>query len=111
MELHIHHSLLMFQVLYITSPVAMTQDGLVTNILYLYTGPLPSLGEGDEKGKVMGIFRSLGALSRATGPFVACVGEPTGGLNISCDTVTSTFARFACFSCCSLTVSASATAP
>jgi len=31
-------------------------------------------GEGDEKGKVMGIFRSLGALSRAIGPTVACAG-------------------------------------
>jgi len=29
------------------------------------------LGDEDEKGKVMGIFRSLGALSRALGPFVA----------------------------------------
>ena len=33
-----------------------------------------TLGEGDEKGKVMGIFRSLGALSRALGPTVACAG-------------------------------------
>ena len=31
-------------------------------------------GEGDEKGKIMGIFRSLGALSRALGPFLACTG-------------------------------------
>ena len=31
-------------------------------------------GEGDEKGKVMGIFRSLGALARALGPFAACAG-------------------------------------
>jgi MFS family permease len=29
-------------------------------------------GEGDEKGKVMGIFRSLGALARAVGPITAC---------------------------------------
>jgi MFS family permease len=29
-------------------------------------------GEGDEKGKVMGIFRSLGALARAFGPATAC---------------------------------------
>ena len=35
---------------------------------------LPALGQGDEKGKVMGIFRSLGALSRALGPFLACAG-------------------------------------
>jgi MFS family permease len=28
-------------------------------------------GEGNEKGKVMGIFRSLGALARAFGPFAA----------------------------------------
>lgn len=27
----------------VTSPVALTQDGLVTSILYLYTGPLPFL--------------------------------------------------------------------
>jgi len=32
-------------------------------------------GEGDEKGKVMGIFRSLGALARALGPTVACAGN------------------------------------
>ena len=35
---------------------------------------LLALGQGDEKGKVMGIFRSLGALSRALGPFLACAG-------------------------------------
>lgn len=35
---------------------------------------LPVSGKGDEKGKVMGIFRSLGALSRALGPFLACTG-------------------------------------
>ncbi len=29
-------------------------------------------GDGDEKGKVMGIFRSLGALARGLGPMVAC---------------------------------------
>ena len=34
-----------------------------------------SSGEGDEKGKVMGIFRSLGALSRALGPTIACAGN------------------------------------
>ena len=33
-------------------------------------------GEGDEKGRVMGIFRSLGALARALGPFAASTGEP-----------------------------------
>ena len=33
------------------------------------------VGEGDEKGKVMGIFRSLGALSRALGPTIACAGR------------------------------------
>ena len=38
--------------------------------------PFSYIGEGDEKGKVVGIFRSLGALSRAIGPFVACTGEP-----------------------------------
>ena len=32
-------------------------------------------GEGDEKGKIMGIFRSLGALARAFGPFAASAGE------------------------------------
>ena len=34
-------------------------------------------GEGDEKGKVMGIFRSLGALARALGPVIACTGIHT----------------------------------
>lgn len=29
-------------------------------------------GKEDEKGKIMGIFRSLGALSRALGPFMSC---------------------------------------
>lgn len=29
-------------------------------------------GDGDEKGKVMGIFRSLGSLARALGPVAAC---------------------------------------
>lgn len=29
-------------------------------------------GEGTEKGKVLGIIRSIGALGRALGPFVAC---------------------------------------
>ena len=33
---------------------------------------LSYIGEGDEKGKVTGIFRSLGALARALGPSVAC---------------------------------------
>ena len=33
-----------------------------------------TIGEDDEKGKVMGIFRSLGALARALGPIVACTG-------------------------------------
>ncbi len=32
-------------------------------------------GDGDEKGKVMGIFRSLGSLARALGPLVACTGK------------------------------------
>ena len=30
------------------------------------------LGNAAEKGKIMGIFRSLGALARATGPFFSC---------------------------------------
>lgn len=30
-------------------------------------------GSADQKGKVIGIFRSLGALARALGPFFACV--------------------------------------
>ena len=30
------------------------------------------VGEGTEKGKVLGIVRSIGALGRAIGPFVAC---------------------------------------
>ena len=29
-------------------------------------------GTADQKGKIMGIFRSLGALARAIGPFVSC---------------------------------------
>ncbi len=33
------------------------------------------LGEGDEKGKIMGIFRSLGALARAIGPLISCSGN------------------------------------
>ena len=33
------------------------------------------LGNADQKGKVMGIFRSLGALARAIGPVVSCTGK------------------------------------
>jgi len=29
-------------------------------------------GNADQKGKIMGIFRSLGALARAIGPIVSC---------------------------------------
>ena len=36
-------------------------------------------GDGDEKGRVMGIFRSLGALARALGPFAASTGESRCG--------------------------------
>ncbi len=32
------------------------------------------VGEDSEKGKVLGIIRSIGALGRAFGPFVACTG-------------------------------------
>ena len=32
-------------------------------------------GDVNEKGVIMGIFRSLGALSRAIGPFVASIGK------------------------------------
>ena len=32
------------------------------------------LGSHDQKGTVMGIFRSLGALARAVGPIVASIG-------------------------------------
>lgn len=63
--------------------------GWAVNPLMLYTGLVfysfgagtvvsclttvaSKFGEGDEKGKVMGIFRSMGALSRAIGPFIAC---------------------------------------
>ncbi|XP_065920983.1 major facilitator superfamily domain-containing protein 10-like [Dysidea avara] len=63
--------------------------GRASSIIMLYVGlvlfsfgagtVVPSMtsltsefGEGDEKGKVMGIFRSLGALARALGPTVAC---------------------------------------
>ncbi len=48
-------------------------DGLVVCwFLIIFTGTIS--GEGDEKGKVMGIFRSLGALARAFGPLFACAG-------------------------------------
>ena len=43
---------------------------------------LTYLGNADQKGKVMGIFRSLGALARAIGPVVSCTGKrsnPVGG--------------------------------
>ncbi len=33
------------------------------------------VGEDSEKGKVLGIIRSIGALGRAFGPFVACTGK------------------------------------
>ena len=45
-----------------------------------------SIGQEDEKGKVMGIFRSMGALARALGPVVACSGEAdlcSGFLHVS----------------------------
>ena len=32
-------------------------------------------GEGDEKGKITGIVRSLGALARSFGPLLTCGGE------------------------------------
>ena len=41
----------------------------------LYSYLLSSEGQEDEKGKVMGIFRSMGALARALGPVMACSGE------------------------------------
>ena len=51
------------------------------NIHYLYSHchnyAIIITGEGDEKGKVMGIFRSLGALARAVGPVTACTGKGT----------------------------------
>ena len=40
----------------------------------LFIKLLCTAGQGDEKGKVVGIFRSLGALSRALGPVIACTG-------------------------------------
>jgi hypothetical protein len=40
------------------------------------TGYLMSfLGDATQKGKIMGIFRSLGALARATGPFFSCASK------------------------------------
>jgi hypothetical protein len=33
------------------------------------------LGDATQKGKIMGIFRSLGALARATGPFFSCASK------------------------------------
>ena len=33
------------------------------------------IGEGDEKGKITGIVRSLGALARSFGPLLTCGGE------------------------------------
>ena len=41
-------------------------------------------GNADQKGKVMGIFRSLGALSRAIGPFVSCTGNCDCNCLIGC---------------------------
>ena len=43
-------------------------------LLCLYL-TLPYLGNAGQKGKVMGIFRSLGALARAIGPAVSCTGK------------------------------------
>ena len=39
------------------------------------TGSLSFLGDTTQKGKIMGIFRSLGALARATGPFFSCASK------------------------------------
>ena len=50
-------------------------DTFITLLLLLYYEYCYYIGEGDEKGKIMGIFRSLGALSRALGPFVACASQ------------------------------------
>lgn len=33
------------------------------------------VGEDSEKGKLLGIIRSIGALGRALGPFLACTGK------------------------------------
>ena len=33
------------------------------------------LGNADQKGEVMGMFRSLGALAQAIGPVVSCTGK------------------------------------
>ena len=43
-------------------------------LLCLYL-TLPYLGNAGQKGKVMGIFRSLWALARAIGPVVSCTGK------------------------------------
>lgn len=39
------------------------------------TGSLSFLGDTTQKGRIMGIFRSLGALARATGPFFSCASK------------------------------------
>ena len=54
---------------YSKRPGMMAIERFHCSAMYLYTG------EGDEKGKVMGIFRSLGALARALGPATACTGK------------------------------------
>lgn len=40
-------------------------------------------GTNDQKGKIMGIFRSLGALARGIGPFVYCSGNAINSSAIS----------------------------
>lgn len=39
------------------------------------TTMISQYGKHDQKGTVLGIFRSLGALARALGPTVACIGK------------------------------------
>ena len=49
---------------------------VISNVLRLCLYlTLPYLGNADQKRKVMGIFRSLGALARAIGPVMSCTGK------------------------------------
>ena len=45
-------------------------------------------GGDDQKGTIMGVFRSLGALARALGPMVASTGRVQYMCSIYCLTIT-----------------------
>jgi hypothetical protein len=57
----------MLYALYLISATAMVVPCMMTLV--------SKLGSHDQKGTVMGIFRSLGALARAVGPVVASIGK------------------------------------